>query len=140
MVEATGGLETPWVSALAAAKLPVVVMNPRLVRGFAKATSRVAQTDRIDAEVLAHDGEVMRSSLRPLPDADTQQWHAWVTRRRQRVDRITAAQSRLSSAPARGRDSIVHPMSGLRQQLASLDDDLDERLKASPLWHERDAI
>jgi transposase len=140
VVEATGGLETPLGAALAAAKLPVVVINPRLVRGFAKATGRLAKTDRIDAQVLAHYGEAIRPSLRPLPDADPQQLRAVVTRRRQLVDMITAEQSRLSSAPARVRDSIGHHMSWLRQQIASLDDDLDEMRKASSLWHERDAI
>ena len=140
VVEATGGLENALVAALAAASLPVVVINPRLARDFAKATGRLAKTDRIDAQVLAHYGEAIRPSLRPLPDADTQELRALVVRRRQLVDMMTAEQSRLSTAPARVRDSIAHHLSWLRQQLASLDNDLDERRKASPFWRERDEI
>jgi transposase len=138
VVEATGGLERPLVVALLTAGLPVVVINPRLARNFAKATGRLAKTDRIDAQVLAHYGEAIRPSCRPLPDADTQQLRAMVDRRRQLVDMMTAEQSRLSTAPARIRDSIASHLIWLRQQLASLDNDLDERLQASPIWRERD--
>ncbi len=73
VMEATGGLETVFVAALAAAALPVVVVNPRHARDFAKASGRLAKTDRIDAHVLAHYGEAIRPELRPLPDADTQE-------------------------------------------------------------------
>lgn len=140
VIEATGGLERPLVAALAAAQLPVVVINPRLARDFAKATGRLAKTDRIDAQVLAHYGEAIRPSLRPLPDADTEQLRAIVARRRQLLDMMSAEQSRLSSAPARICDSIAYHLTWLQQQVASLDDDLDRMLQASPLWCERDAI
>jgi transposase len=140
VVEATGGLERTLVAALVAAGLPVVVINPRLARDFAKATGRLAKTDRIDAQVLAHYGEAIRPSLRPLPDADTQQLRALVDRRRQLMDMMSAEQSRLNTSPARIRDSIEYHLTWLRQQVASLDDDLDGMLKASPLWLERDAI
>jgi transposase len=140
VVEATGGLENVLVAALAAARLPVVVINPRLARDFARATGRLAKTDRIDAQMLAHYADAIRPSLRPLPDASTQQLRALVVRRRQLVDMMTAEQSRRSAAPARVRDSIVQHLNWMRQQLASLDNDLDEMLKASSLWRERDAI
>lgn len=140
VIEATGGLERPLVAALAAAQLPVVVINPRLARDFAKATGRLAKTDRIDAQILAHYGEAIRPSLRPLPDADTEQLRAIVARRRQLLDMMSAEQSRLSSSPARIRDSIECHLTWLQQQVASLDDDLDRMLQASPLWRERDEI
>ena len=140
VVEATGGLERTLVAALVAAKLPVVVINPRLARDFAKATGRLAKTDRIDAQVLAHYGEAIRPSLRPLPDADTQQLRALVDRRRQLMEIMSAEQSRLNTSSARIRDSIEYHLTWLRQQVASLDDDLDGMLKTSPLWHEYDAI
>jgi transposase len=138
VVEATGGLERSLVAALVAARLPVVVINPRQARDFAKATGRLAKTDRIDAQVLAHDGEAIRPSFRPLPDADTQQWRALVDRRRQLVDRMTAEQSCLNTSPSRVRDSIEAHLAWLQQQLASLDDDLDDMLQSSPIWRERD--
>jgi transposase len=139
-VEATGGLERTLVAALVAAGLPVVVINPRLARDFAKATGRLAKTDRLDAQVLAHYGEAIRPSCRPLPDADTQQLRALVDRRRQLIDMMSAEQSRLNTSPARIRDSIEYHLTWLRQQVASLDNDLDSMLKTSPLWREYDAI
>ena len=140
VVEATGGLERTLVAALVAAGLPVVVINPRLARDFAKATGRLAKTDRLDAQVLAHYGEAIRPSCRPLPDADTQQLRALVDRRRQLIDMMSAEQSRLNTSPARIRDSIEYHLTWLRQQVASLDNDLDSMLKTSPLWREYDAI
>ena len=140
VVEATGGLERTLVVALVVAGLPVVVINPRLARDFAKATGRLAKTDRIDAQVLAHYGEAIRPSRRPLPDAETQPLRALVDRRRQLIDMMSAEQSRLNTSPARIRDSIESHLTWLRQQVASLDDDLDRLLQASPLWRERDAI
>lgn len=105
VVEATGGLERPLVAALVAAELPVVVINPRQARNFAKATGHLAKTDRIDAQVLAHYGEAIRPSIRPLPGADTQQLHALVDRRRQLVDMMMAEQNRLNTSPASIRNS-----------------------------------
>jgi transposase len=140
VVEATGGLERTLVAALVAAKLPVVVINPRQARDFAKAIGRLAKTDRIDAQVLAHYGEAIQPSLRPLPDADTQQLRALVDRRRQLMEMMSAEQSRLNTSSARIRDSIEHHLTWLRQQVASLDEDLDGMLKASPFWREHDAI
>ena len=137
VVEATGGLERSLVAALVAARLPVIVINPRQARDFAKATGRLAKTDRIDAQVLAHYGEAIRPSFRPLPDADTQQLRALVDRRRQLVDMMTAEQSRLNTSPARVRDSIEAHLAWLQQQLASRDDDLDDMLQSSPIWRER---
>jgi transposase len=140
VVEATGGLERTVVAALAAAQLPVVVINPRRARDFAKATGRLAKTDRIDAQVLAHYGDAIRPSLRPLPDADLQQLRAVVDRRRQLLDMMSAEQNRLSTSPVCIRDAIAHHLTWLRQQVASLDADLDGMLHASPLWRERDEI
>ena len=71
VLEASGGLELPLVAALAAASLPVVVVNPRQVRDFAKATGRLAKTDTLDAAVLAHFAEAVPPPLRPLREAGT---------------------------------------------------------------------
>ena len=78
LLEATGGLEVPLVSALAAAALPVVVVNPRQVRDFAKATGKLAKTDALDAQVLAHFAEAVRPPVRPLRDEDTQELNLYV--------------------------------------------------------------
>ena len=90
VLEATGGLERRAVAALAGASLPVVAVNPRQVRDFAKATGQLAKTDAIDAAVLAHFADRIRPKVRPLRDEETQELEALVVRRRQVVDMITA--------------------------------------------------
>src|SRR5512137_1771054 len=99
LLEATGGLELPVASTLAAAGLPVAVVNPRQVRDFAKATGSLAKTDAVDAGVLARFAEAVRPVPHPLPDAATRALEALVTRRRQLVELLTAEQNRLASAP-----------------------------------------
>jgi transposase len=103
VVEATGGMEMPLVAALSQACLPVVVVNPRQVRDFAKAVGRMAKTDRIDAAVLAHFGEAVKPEVRLLKDEDTQMLTALVTRRRQVIEMLTAEKNRLGISP-----KIVH--------------------------------
>ena len=98
IVEATGGLEPPLVAALAAASLPVAVFNPRQVRDFAKSTGQLAKTARLDARVLAHFGEAVRLSSRPLRDAETQVLSATLARRRQVVATLTAEKDRRGRA------------------------------------------
>ncbi len=99
ILEATGGLEVPVASALAAAGLAVAIVNPRQVRDFARATGRLAKTDRLDAEVLARFGEAVRPEARPLADEQAQALEALVTRRRQLVEMLTAEKNRRTNAP-----------------------------------------
>jgi len=99
VLEATGGMEIPLTSALATAGLPVVVINPRQVRDFAKASGHLAKTDALDAQVLAQFAEVMRPQPRPLPDAETRALTALLTRRRQLVEMLTAEKNRLRAPP-----------------------------------------
>ena len=101
VLEATGGLEVPLASALAAAALPVAVVNPRQVRDFAKATGRLAKTDALDAQVLAHFAQAVRPPVRQLPDDAAQQLSAMTTRRNQVMTMLVAEKNRLSrSIPA----------------------------------------
>lgn len=97
--EATGGLEMPVATALAAAGLPVTVVNPRQVRDFAKATGRLAKTDGIDAKILAKFAEAIRPASGPLPDGARQAFTALLTRRRQLIEMRVAEQNRLGTAP-----------------------------------------
>src|ERR1700720_4777778 len=99
ILEATGGLETPVASALAAAGIAVAIVNPRQVRDFARATGRLAKTDRLDAEVLARFGEAVRPEARPLANEQAQALEALVTRRRQLVEMLTAEKNRRTNAP-----------------------------------------
>src|SRR5262245_24477200 len=101
VLEATGGYQRAVVAALAAAGLPVAVVNPRQARDFAKATGQLAKTDALDARALAHFAEAVRPAPRPLPDAQADELRALLARRRPLVAMRTTAQYRLASAPAR---------------------------------------
>ena len=137
---ATGGLELPLTGALAAAGLPVVVITPRQVRDFAKATGRLAKTDAIDAAVLAQFAEAVRPEPRPLPDAATQARSALLTRRRQLIAMRTAEQHRLETAPAPVRTGIRAHLTWLEGRLAELDEALATTIRESPLWRETDDL
>jgi transposase len=141
IVEATGGLERQLVSELAAVNLPVVVVNPRQVRDFAKATGRLAKTDAIDATVLAHFGATLCPPLRPIPDAQVQDLRDRLARRRQLVDMRTAEMNRLAATHIPSvRRSIQAVLRLLERQLKSIDDDVNHCLRASPIWREREDI
>ncbi|MBL0058252.1 MAG: IS110 family transposase [Elusimicrobia bacterium] len=140
VLEATGGYEIPFVSAAGAARLPVVVVNPRQVRDFARATGRLAKTDSIDADVLALFGERVRPPIRTLPDEDTRRLDALVTRRRQIIGMIVAEGNRLPSAPAALRRDIEAHIRWLQKRLRDLDKDLREEIHQNPLWCEKDSL
>jgi transposase len=140
VLEATGGIHLPVVAALAAAKLPVVALNPRQVRDFAKATGKLAKTDRIDAQVLAHFAEAVRPEVRPLPDAATQELALLVARRRQLMEMRVAEQNRSRGAPARIRLQIREHIAWLNRQIDELDRDIGDRVRSSPAWRERDDL
>jgi transposase len=139
-LEATGGLERMVVAALALAELPVAVVNPRQVRNFAKATGRLAKTDAVDAAVLAHFAQALQPTPRPLPDAATQALGALVERRRQVVGMLTAEKNRLQQALPAVHDKVAAHIVWLEQALAEVDGELDQLLRASPLWRERDQL
>ena len=111
------------VSALAAAGLPVVVVNPRQVRDFAKSKGILAKTDKIDARVLTLFGEAVKPEVRPLKDKQLQQLDALVSRRRQLVDMLTAEKNRLTQA-----------------RKNEIDSDLNKLIKDTPIWREKDTV
>jgi len=142
VLEATGGLERRAIAALAGASLPVVAVNPRQVRDFAKATGQLAKTDAIDAAVLALFAERIRPEVRPLRDEQAQELEALVIRRRQVVDMITAEKNRLAAAPPskRVRTAIGKTIKWLQKQLEETDNDLDGAVRGSPAWREKDNL
>jgi transposase len=140
VVEATGGYEAPAVAALAAAGLPVVVVNPRQVRDFARATGRLAKTDALDAAVLAEFAEAIRPPLRPLPDADAQALAALVARRRQLVEMRTAEQNRLGLAAPGVARSLRDHIAWLDRQLDRVGRELATAVAASPVWRAKDDL
>jgi len=140
VLEATGGMELPLVGALAAAGLPVVVINPRQAREFARATGRLAKTDAIDAQVLAQFAEAVRPQLRPLPDAAAQELSALMTRRRQLIEMLTAEKNRLRAAARAVRPDIQEHIHWLERRLADLDGDLSQTIRSSDIWREKDDL
>jgi transposase len=150
VLEATGGYELPavaaLVAALVAAGLPVVVVNPRQVRDFARSTGQLAKTDRLDAAVLALFAERVQPPIRALPDAATQALEALVARRRQLVEMLSAEQNRLGLARGRGKTtrpilaSLQQTIAFLTRQLGATDRELGTMIRESPVWRERDDV
>jgi transposase len=140
-LEATGGFETVAAAALAAAGLPVVVVNPAQIRAFAKAIGRRAKTDPIDAAVIAHFAEATKPELRPLPDEATRLLADLIARRRQIVEMIGAERQREKrTTAARPKKSIARLLKALEKELASLDADLDDTVRGSPAWREKEDL
>ena len=121
LLEATGGLELPLVAALAAAALPVVVVNPRQVRDFAKATGTLAKTDTLDAGVLAHFADAVRPEVRPLKDAETQVLNSLTARRHQVMTMLVSEKNRLGTAIGAVSPRIEAHIAWLEQELSNLD-------------------
>ena len=141
LLEASGGLEVPVVAALAAGALPVVVVNPRQVRDFARATGKLAKTDALDAAVLAHFAEAVRPPVRPLRDAETQVLHSLASRRHQVMTMLVSEKNRLSSAATPAvRPRIEAHMAWLERELDDLDQSLRQTLRQSPVWREKDDL
>jgi transposase len=140
VLEATGGLEVPLVGALAAARLPVIVVNPRQVRDFARATGQLAKTDALDAQILAHFAEVIRPPSRPLPDAQTQALAALAARRRHLVEMLTAEKNRLRTAAPAIRRSLRQHLVWLQRERTQLNTELAETIRSSPVWRTTDDL
>lgn len=141
VLEATGGLQMPMAGALAAAGLPLAMVNPRQVRDFARATGRLAKTDRLDAQVLAHFGEAIRPTPHPLPDTQAQELTALLTRRHQVIEMLTAEKNRLRvTRSASVRQRVQDHIRWLEQELGGLDRDLDHTIRESPLWRDKDNL
>lgn len=141
VLEATGGYQRTVVAALATASLPVVVVNPRQVRDFARAVGILAKTDAIDATVLAHFGARLNPQLRPLPDAQATALADLLTRRRQLIELHTAESNRLGQTLApKVKASIRAVLTVLKKQLGAIDDELDGLIQQCPCWQENETL
>lgn len=141
LLEATGGLERPLLQALSAFGLPVVVVNPRQVRDFAKALGLLAKTDRLDARVLAHFAASVQPPLRPLKSQDDTELDALMGRRTQLTDILTAEKNRRGSAATKtARDDIEEHIEWLEERIKELDEKLKQQLERSTVWQQKDKI
>lgn len=139
-LEATGGFETIVAAGLAAAALPVVVVNPAQVRHYAQALGKRAKTDPIDALVIARFIEATRPAPRPLPDETTQLLADLVARRRQIVEMMAAEGQRERRADKRLKKSIVRLRKALEKELAELDGEIDDQMRGTPAWAEKEDL
>ncbi len=139
-VEATGGFETVVAASLAAAGMPVVVINPAQVRSFAQALGKRAKTDLIDAAVIACFVAATKPEVRPLPDAQTQALSDLVTRRRQIIAMIVAERQREKRAAKRTQKSIARLLKALQKELTEIDADIDDSVRGSPVWREKEDL
>lgn len=141
IIEATGGYERPLVAELLAAGLPVIVVNPRQVRDFARATGRLAKTDSLDAQVLAQFGNAVKPKQRPLPRGKQLDLQQQVARRRQLVGMLTMEQNRLKQTTDKlVRQSIQAVCNTLQKQLEKIDQRLQDAIEETPAWREKDNL
>ena len=138
--ESTGGYELLATSSLAEAGLPVVIVNPRQVRNFAKATGILAKTDAIDARVIAHFAEAVKPNVRPLKDRETSELTALVTRRRQIIEMIVAEGNRFKLASKRNKKDIKYHIRWLEKRLDKIESDIGKMIQRSPIWRCKDDI
>ena len=140
VLEATGGYGRTLIAALAAASLPVAVVNPRQVSDFARSTGKLAKTDSLDAQALARFGEAVRPQPRPLPDEQARALTAVLERRRQLIAMLVAEKNRLHVAAEQVKGGIEAHIRWLQEELEGIDRDLDHTIRDSPLWRERDEL
>jgi len=140
VLEATGGYERAAAAAIAASGVPVAVVNPRQARDFAKATGRLAKTDRIDAEVLARFARAVRPEASSIPDEEARALQAILTRRRQILEMLTAEKNRLHVAPEAVTKRIRAHVRWLQKELARVDGELEEAVESSETWRENEAM
>jgi transposase len=140
VLEATGGIEIAVAAKLASVPLPVAVVNPRQVRDFARASGRLAKTDRLDAQTIAHYAQALKPEARFLPDEERRALAALVARRAQLTEMITAEQHRLSRAHSPVAQRIETHLRWLRQELADMNHEIEASIRQSPLWRHRDEI
>jgi transposase len=140
-LEASGGFETVVAAALAAVRLPVVVVNPGQIRAFAKAVGQRAKTDPIDAGVIAHFAEATRPEPRPLPDEATRLLADLVARRRQILEMMVAERQREKRVTVPHlRKSIERLLKALKRELTSVDTDINDAVRGSPVWREKEDL
>jgi len=140
VLEATGHYEMPLAASLHTSRLPVVVVNPRQVRDFARATGVLAKTDSIDARILALFGLQVKPEIRLLPDQKAREMGNLLARRRQLIEMLTAEHNRLNQADDSIRQGIEIHIKWLEEAISAINNDLDRQVRSSPSWCEKDNL
>ena len=140
VIEATGGLESAPAAALCKAGLPVLIVNPRQARDFAKAMGYLAKTDAVDARMLAHLAEATKAEPRPLPEAAARELDHLLDRRRQLVGMRTMELNRKATSSGKVLRDVESHLRWLDGHIRELDEELDEKIRATPAWREKDDL
>jgi len=141
VVEATGGFETVVASAIGAAGLPLAVINPRQIRAFATACGQMAKTDRLDAQVIAHFAEAVQPEARAIPDESARALGELVTRRRQIIGMMVAERNRRRQlTQPRLLKTVDRILATLQEQLSAIERDIDEAIRGTPAWREKEEL
>lgn len=140
ILEATGGLEQPVAQALQERGIGIAIINPRQGRDFAKASGKLAKTDRIDAAVLAHFGEAMQPEVSVLASANEQALQEAITRRRQLVEMLSAEKNRQSALRGKMRQSVEEHLEWLEQRIRELDEAIEQLSQAHEQWRSHQAL
>jgi transposase len=140
VMEATGGLEKLLAASLVEASIPVVVVNPRQVRDFARAKGKLAKTDNIDAHILVEFACDIHPEIRSPTDKQTEEIKAMMVRRQQLISMITMEKNHLCSASTAVVPSIQENIKWLKQLLNNLDNNLENHIQNSPIWREKDDL
>lgn len=140
LLEATGGYEKRVLRCIVEAGIPGMAINPRQIRDFAKATGKLAKTDRIDANVIAHYAEALKPKPQPLPDRELEKLKNLVTRRQQIVKMITEEQNRLASCGKENQKAVTRHIQWLKKELKKVDAESDKLISNSPLWKAKAVI
>jgi transposase len=140
VLEATGGFELPLVAGLMHARLPLVVLNPRRVRDFARATGQLAKSDKLDAKVLAHFASVLQMEPRPIPSDEEEQLSALLTRRRQIVEMLAVEKNRLQTVRTSLRADIEEHIAWLEQKRETLNAEIQRFVQSSAVWKAKDVL
>jgi len=140
ILEATGRLEMPLAAELQTKCLPVIIINPRQVRDFARATGALAKTDAIDARLLALFGLRIKPEVRPLPNKQVREMTNLLARRRQLMEMLVAEHNRLSRADEEIQPGIKDHIEWLKKALSDINTDLERRIQSSPSWLEKDSL
>jgi transposase len=140
VLEPTGGFEAPVAAALSAEGIGVAIVNARQIKEYARATGRLAKTDKLDARVMAEFAAAIRPPVRPLRDEEAEEIKAMVSRRRQLLEMVTAEKNRRAVARKHIKPSIQAHIDWLKKELEDLDRDLRKRIEGSPLWRVKDNL
>jgi transposase len=140
VLEATGNYEMPFAAELGTNGIPTVIVNPRQIRDFARSVGILAKTDVLDARVIARFAATVQPAPKPIADDESQELGAIVARRRQIVEMITVEKNRFTSAKKVVRPRIQAHIDWLSHELADTNDDLQKKVKDSPIWRDKEDL